>query len=139
MTTPSLTIEFDAVSIDDQLYNSDLFIGRAIKRRRKALGLTQTALGEKVGCRFQQIQKYECGVNKLSAARLGVIATALQVDIGFFYPENKQAKTDQTVPEEFSRLAAAWHTVDPKIQQQFLRSMRLVSDQAAKPMEIIPA
>lgn len=139
MTNTSLTSEFETASIDDQLYNSDLFIGRAIKRRRKMLGMTQSQLGERVGCRFQQIQKYECGANKVSAARLGVIATALQVDMNFFYPENTQPRTDQAVPEVFSRLAAAWHTVDPKTQQQFLRAMRMVSDHAAKPEEIIPA
>ena len=47
--------------------------------------MTQQSLGDKVGIRFQQIQKYECGANRISAARLFELAEALAVPIQYFY------------------------------------------------------
>ena len=48
----------------------DLHLGKRLRRRRRLLGLTQQQLASAVGVRFQQIQKYECGANRISAARL---------------------------------------------------------------------
>src|SRR5579863_6574832 len=63
----------------------DLHLGRRLRRRRRLLGLTQQQLAASVGVRFQQIQKYECGANRISAARLWRIAAALEVPVGYFY------------------------------------------------------
>lgn len=63
----------------------DFYVGKRLRRRRRLLGLTQQALGEKVGIRFQQIQKYECGANRVSAARLFELSEALSVPIQYFY------------------------------------------------------
>ncbi len=63
----------------------DLHLGRRLRRRRRLLGLTQQQLAQVVGVRFQQIQKYECGANRISAARLWRIAAALEVPVGYFY------------------------------------------------------
>jgi transcriptional regulator with XRE-family HTH domain len=63
----------------------DLHLGRRLRRRRRMLGLTQQQLASVVGVRFQQIQKYECGANRISAARLWRIAAALEVPVGYFY------------------------------------------------------
>jgi transcriptional regulator with XRE-family HTH domain len=63
----------------------DLYVGKRLRRRRRILGLSQAALGDLVGVRFQQIQKYEAGINRLSAARLWMLACALGVDVQYFY------------------------------------------------------
>lgn len=63
----------------------DLHLGKRLRRRRRLLGLTQQQLANAVGVRFQQIQKYECGANRISAARLWGLAEALEVPIGYFY------------------------------------------------------
>ena len=63
----------------------DAFLGRRLRRRRRLMGLTQQQLAESVGIRFQQIQKYECGANRISAARLWRLAEALEVPVGYFY------------------------------------------------------
>ena len=63
----------------------DLHVGKRLRRRRRLLGLTQQSLAEEVGIRFQQIQKYETGMNRISASRLWDIASALQVDISYFF------------------------------------------------------
>ena len=63
----------------------DLHLGKRLRRRRRLLGLTQQQLAGSVGVRFQQIQKYECGANRISAARLWQLSEALEVPIGYFY------------------------------------------------------
>ena len=63
----------------------DLHLGRRLRRRRRLLGLTQQQLADSVGIRFQQIQKYECGANRISAARLWQLSEALQSPVSYFY------------------------------------------------------
>ena len=63
----------------------DLHLGKRLRRRRRLLGLTQQQVAEGVGIRFQQIQKYECGANRISAARLWQLAQVLDVQISYFY------------------------------------------------------
>ena len=63
----------------------DFHLGKRMRRRRRLLGLTQQQLANACGVRFQQIQKYECGANRVSAARLWRIAGALEVPVGYFF------------------------------------------------------
>ena len=63
----------------------DLHLGKRLRGRRRMLGLTQQQLALVVGVRFQQIQKYECGANRLSASRLWRLAEVLEVPVGYFY------------------------------------------------------
>ena len=59
--------------------------GKRIRHRRWLVGMTQQQLADQVGIKFQQIQKYETGANRVSASRLWDIAKSLQVDISFFF------------------------------------------------------
>jgi transcriptional regulator with XRE-family HTH domain len=63
----------------------DEHLGRRLRRRRRLLGLTQQQLAAACGVRFQQIQKYECAANRMSAARLWQLAQALEVPVSYFY------------------------------------------------------
>ena len=63
----------------------DVHLGKRLRRRRRLLGLTQQQLAGACGVRFQQIQKYECGANRISAARLWQLSEALQVPVAYFY------------------------------------------------------
>jgi transcriptional regulator with XRE-family HTH domain len=63
----------------------DVHLGKRLRRRRRLLGLTQEQLAQACGVRFQQIQKYECAANRMSAARLWQIAEVLEVPVGYFY------------------------------------------------------
>ncbi len=63
----------------------DLHLGKRLRRRRRLLGLTQQQLATAIGIRFQQIQKYECGANRISAARIFELGAALEVPVGYFY------------------------------------------------------
>jgi transcriptional regulator with XRE-family HTH domain len=68
---------------------SNLQIGIEIKRRREALGISQMKLAEEVGVSFQQIQKYEKGVSKISVERIQQIASALGVSVHTFFEKEK--------------------------------------------------
>jgi transcriptional regulator with XRE-family HTH domain len=63
----------------------DVHIGKRLRRRRRSLGLTQHDLGDKIGVRFQQVQKYECGANRITAGRLFALSKALSVSVAYFY------------------------------------------------------
>lgn len=65
----------------------DSAVGQRIRQRRKMLGLSQTDLADRVGVKFQQVQKYETGVNRVAASRLWKIAEALQVPITYFFED----------------------------------------------------
>ena len=64
---------------------ADVHIGQRLRLRRTFLGVTQEQLAEKLGISFQQIQKYERGQNRISAARLRDVANMLAVTVDFFY------------------------------------------------------
>jgi transcriptional regulator with XRE-family HTH domain len=86
----------------------DVHLGKRLRRRRRLLGLTQQQLAGSVGVRFQQIQKYECGANRISAARLWQLAEALDVPVGYFYdglanPGRGEAGEDAGNAEMFAR------------------------------------
>lgn len=63
----------------------DVHVGKRVRHRRWMLGMTQQQLADKVGIKFQQIQKYETGMNRISASRLWDIAEAMDVSIAFFF------------------------------------------------------
>ncbi|KAF0117892.1 MAG: XRE family transcriptional regulator [Hyphomonadaceae bacterium] len=63
----------------------DLHVGRRLRRRRRLMGMTQQQLANMVGIRFQQIQKYECGANRITASRLFELSSSLSVPIQYFY------------------------------------------------------
>jgi transcriptional regulator with XRE-family HTH domain len=71
----------------------DKIIGQRIRQSRRSLSLTQTELAEAVGISFQQVQKYEKGVNRVPASRLYQIADRLGENLYWFFvdPEDKKA------------------------------------------------
>jgi transcriptional regulator with XRE-family HTH domain len=76
----------------------DLHLGKRLRRRRRLLGLTQQQLAGSVGVRFQQIQKYECGANRISASRLWQLSEALEVPIGYFYDGLVEDRPQTAIP-----------------------------------------
>jgi transcriptional regulator with XRE-family HTH domain len=69
----------------------DQYIGARMREGRRALNMTQANLGEKLGVTFQQIQKYEKGRNRVSAARLFEICKALDVTLASMFEDNPTA------------------------------------------------
>ncbi len=65
--------------------DTDLHVGKRLRRRRRLLGMTQQDLAVLVGVRFQQIQKYECGANRITSSRLYDLSRALNVSVQYFF------------------------------------------------------
>ncbi|MCL2716751.1 MAG: helix-turn-helix domain-containing protein [Alphaproteobacteria bacterium] len=72
---------------------SDVELGKRIRLRRVELKISQAELGKKLGVSFQQVQKYEKGVNRVGASRLQQIAATLDVPVTFFYDGDNKART----------------------------------------------
>lgn len=81
-------------SMSEKKFNPiDKHVGIRMRLRRNFLHISQEKLGEKIGVTFQQIQKYEKGLNRIGASRLKVIADALQTDVSYFFADSN-GKTD---------------------------------------------
>lgn len=84
----------------------DVVIGKRIKKRRLQLRLSQTALGAAVGVSFQQVQKYERGANRVSAATLYELAHVLDAPISFFFDglaQRPQVQYDKLAEKALAR------------------------------------
>ena len=81
----------------------DVHLGRRLRRRRRLLGLTQQQLAGACGVRFQQIQKYECAANRMSAARLWQLAEVLQVPVSYFYEGLVETQSEARPAESQAR------------------------------------
>jgi transcriptional regulator with XRE-family HTH domain len=64
---------------------TDKHVGARVRMRRMMLGMSQEKLGDALGLTFQQVQKYEKGVNRIGASRLQQIASILQVPVAFLF------------------------------------------------------
>jgi transcriptional regulator with XRE-family HTH domain len=69
----------------------DKYVGSRVKLRRTLLGLAQQQLAKALGLTFQQVQKYESGVNRIGASRLFQLSLILSVPISYFYDEMPEA------------------------------------------------
>lgn len=73
--------------IDNSIGPVDVHVGSRIAARRKLLQVSQKDLADRLGITFQQVQKYEKGVNRIGAGRLFSIAMLLGVDVSYFYSD----------------------------------------------------
>src|SRR5499433_4417721 len=94
----------------------DVHVGSRVRFRRMLLGMSQEKLGEKLGLTFQQVQKYEKGINRIGASRLFDLAQVLGVPVQFFYEEAPASDPPPVVPDASSEPPAENGIV------QFLRS-----------------
>jgi transcriptional regulator with XRE-family HTH domain len=73
----------------------DRHVGARIRHKRMMLGISQEALGDALGVTFQQVQKYEKGMNRVGASRLQAIANFLEVPVSYFF-EGGNSGTSRT-------------------------------------------
>jgi transcriptional regulator with XRE-family HTH domain len=76
----------------------DTHVGSRVRLRRMLLGMSQERLGDSMGLTFQQVQKYEKGVNRIGASRLFQISKILDVPVQFFFEEAPYAGGDASAP-----------------------------------------
>ncbi|MBE1236396.1 helix-turn-helix transcriptional regulator [Phaeovibrio sulfidiphilus] len=76
----------------------DVEVGRRLRARRKVLALSQQQLADTVGITFQQVQKYERGLNRLSASRIWHFSCIMGVSIDYFFDDMEGVDINRAVP-----------------------------------------
>ena len=115
----------------------DAHVGKRIRHRRWMVGMTQQQLADKVGIKFQQIQKYETGMNRVSASRLWDVADALGVSISFFFERladgqagATQAQGDMMADKEALELVRSYYAIPEAQRRRLFDLARVLSDAA---------
>lgn len=108
----------------------DMAAGELLRRYRVVRGLSQTALGKKVGISFQQIQKYEKGMNRMSVSRLFAIAAALEITppdllpLDRFESNSPSGSSESDLPSnEALRVAVFYDSIPDGEQKEGLRTL----------------
>ncbi|MDA8088140.1 MAG: helix-turn-helix transcriptional regulator [Nitrospiraceae bacterium] len=78
------------------MFKSEKAIGELIRQMRKSSGMSQMQLADKIGVSYQQVQKYEKGINKLSLSRLKQISGALGVPVSMFLEEEEPLRVGES-------------------------------------------
>ncbi|MFT4960816.1 MAG: transcriptional regulator with XRE-family HTH domain [Paracoccaceae bacterium] len=118
----------------------DVHVGKRVRHRRWLTGMTQQQLAEQVGIKFQQIQKYETGANRVSASRLWDIAEALDVPVNFFFEgldeKEKEAAEKSAMPvdlmgdKEALDLVRSYYSIPENQRRRLFELARVLSDVA---------
>ncbi|MDF1855233.1 helix-turn-helix transcriptional regulator [Pseudooceanicola sp.] len=117
----------------------DAHVGKRIRHRRWLVGMTQQQLAERVGIKFQQIQKYETGANRVSASRLWDIADALDVPVSFFFEgldadggqkEPNNVPADLLGDKEALDLIRSYYAIPENQRRRLFELARVLSDVA---------
>jgi len=118
----------------------DVHVGKRIRHRRWLTGMTQQQLAEQVGIKFQQIQKYETGANRVSASRLWDISDSLTVPVSFFFEgldgEDKNSADKSSVPadlmgdKEALDLVRSYYAIPENQRRRLFELARVLSDVA---------
>ena len=119
----------------------DVHVGKRIRHRRWLAGMTQQQLAQSVGIKFQQIQKYETGANRVSASRLWDIADALDVNVSFFFegidqeveaPEQAAGKAPADIlgDKEALELIRSYYSIPENQRKRLFDLARVLSDVA---------
>jgi transcriptional regulator with XRE-family HTH domain len=112
----------------------DIEMGKKIRLRRVEQRISQSDLGEKLGVSFQQVQKYEKGVNRVGASRLQQIASALDVPVTFFYDSDSKTREVESLlflDSAFSlRLLRAYSRIKSQaVQRQLVTLMEAIAEE----------
>lgn len=119
----------------------DEYVGKRIRQRRWLIGMTQQKLAETVGIKFQQIQKYETGANRVSASRLWDIGEAMGVPVSFFFDglsseAERAAGRAEAVPADLMQdkeamdLVRSYYAIPENQRRRLFELARVLSDVA---------
>ena len=121
-------------------HHVDVHVGKRVRHRRWLIGMTQQQLAQQVGIKFQQIQKYETGANRISASRLWDIAEALEVPVSFFFEGLEEPEKDssgkKSVPadlmgdKEALDLVRSYYAIPENQRRRLFELARVLSDVA---------
>jgi transcriptional regulator with XRE-family HTH domain len=98
----------------------DLHFGKRLKARRLIRGLSQNDIAEALGLTFQQIQKYEKGTNRMSAATIVRVAAALKTDVQYFFEELPRGAKNSKEVKTPILIGMSIATHGPRLMDAFL-------------------
>jgi transcriptional regulator with XRE-family HTH domain len=110
----------------------DVLVGQRLRAARRAAGLTQQDIGQRLGLTFQQIQKYEIAQNRICASRLFLIADMLGVNVNYFF-EDVDPSAEQSPPPR----ARDWQQLVERVQplsdpQAMADTLRMLRNSAVR-------
>ncbi len=111
----------------------DAHVGGRVKACRTLIGMSQEDLGKHVGLSFQQIQKYEKGMNRIAASRLWVISLVLGRPISWFFEgigERKRKVEDFLAKRETLQFVRYFSACDPDVQNHLAAMIKAVAGKA---------
>lgn len=115
----------------------DVHVGKRVRHRRWAVGMTQQQLGDAVGIKFQQIQKYETGMNRISASRLWEIGAALNTPVPYFFEgvegdeiEPSERPIDLLSDKEALELIRSYYAMPTEQRRKLFDLARVISEAA---------
>lgn len=117
----------------------DVHVGSRVRLRRAALGLSQDQLAAAIGLSFQQVQKYERGVNRIGASRLYEMGKVLQTPISYFFEDfddlglaedtGYSYQADPVLKRETLELMRAYHQIkNPKERKKVLKLVKALAE-----------
>jgi transcriptional regulator with XRE-family HTH domain len=120
----------------------DIHVGKRIRTRRMLRGMTQDTLASRLGLSYQQLHKYETGVDRVAASRLSEIADNLGVSIEYFFdeldndaqtPTERQSRKRMARPETLELIRLYYAISDVDVRQQFLAMVKAVAKSRTHP------
>jgi transcriptional regulator with XRE-family HTH domain len=115
----------------------DIHVGRRLRQRRWALGVTLEEVASRLGVKPQQVQKYETGRNRMSASRLWAVARAVDVPVSYFFEGLKgkaehagPARGDLLVDREAMDLVRAYYALPAEPRRRLLALALALGDAA---------
>jgi len=111
----------------------DVHVGGRVRARRTLIGMSQTELGKRVGLTFQQIQKYEKGMNRIAASRLWRFSLVLGRPISWFFEgigKQKRKGDDPLAKRETLQLVRYLSACDPDVQKHLAAMINAVAGKA---------
>jgi transcriptional regulator with XRE-family HTH domain len=122
----------------------DAMVGARIRMFRVDCGMSQTALAERIGVSFQQLQKYEKGANRVGASRLSQIASVLGISVGELFESSPGRAGDSTSPVQLLAepgalrvLKAYVRTTSPRLRLSIARLVESIADRQSATKAVI--
>ncbi|MGB0553881.1 MAG: helix-turn-helix domain-containing protein [Alphaproteobacteria bacterium] len=124
--------------LEDGPREIDVYVGQRVRQRRVLCGLSQTELATAIGLTFQQLQKYERGMNRISASKLWQISQVLDVPVQWFFKEFAEPKDEEDkrkesfhMKRETLELVRNYVAAPADVQRKFLGLVKSIANSAS--------
>lgn len=125
--------------LEDGPRDIDVHVGQRVRQRRVLCGLSQTELANAIGLTFQQLQKYERGMNRISASKLWQISQVLDVPVQWFFKEFSDTKDEDEkrkdsfhMKRETLELVRNYVAAPADVQRKFLSLVKSIANSVAE-------